>query len=100
MIPQLWTNFSRITLVAQATERVTIDCDLVFRRGDTSLRFPEVVVVEVKQERYSEDSPVMRSLGALGLRPMQVSKYGAAVALTGVRATSPRFAAGTRAPRP
>lgn len=98
LIPQLWTNFSRITLVGKATERVTIDCDLVFRRGDTRLRFSEVVVVEVKQDRYSENTPIMQTLAALGLGPMQVSKYGAAVALTGARVRSPRIAAGTRAP--
>ncbi len=98
LIPQLWTNFCRVTLVGDPGERVTIDCDLSFRRGEVYLQFPEVAVIEVKQERYSEDTPIMRTLAKMGLSPMHVSKYGAAVALTDARHATHRIANGTRSP--
>lgn len=98
LVSQLWTNFCRVTLVGQVGERVTIDCDLRFRHAETDLHFSEVAVIEVKQERYKETTPIMKSLAAMNLRPMQVSKYGAAVALTGAAQARPRMACGTLAP--
>ncbi len=100
LIPQVWTNFCRMTLVGATGERVTVDSELGFRRGEVDLRFPEIAVIEVKQERYTESTPIMQVLARMGLRPMQVSKYGAAVAMTDARHASTRFANGTRAPWP
>jgi hypothetical protein len=77
LVPQLWTNFCRVTLVGEPGERVTIDCDLSFARGDVELQFPEVAVIEVKQENYSQTSLIMRVLANMG---------------------APRIANGTRAP--
>lgn len=98
LLPQLWTNFARVTLVGDAGERITIDSDLQFRRGEDRLRFGGVAVIEVKQATYSERTPIMRTLMQMGLRPMALSKYGAAVTLTSSERTRVRFASGTRAP--
>ena len=98
LIPQLWTNFCRVTLVGEPGERVTIDCDLSFRRGEVDLQFPDVAVIEVKQERYAQHTPIMRTLASMGLSPVHVSKYGAAVALTDARHARPRIASGTSTP--
>lgn len=73
---QLWTEFSRITLVARdAAERVTIDADLSFTAGPRRESLPGVVVAEVKQERDCRDSAIRRRLRGRGVRPLRVSKY-------------------------
>ncbi len=82
MWAQLWTNFSRITLVGlHSHERVTIDTDLEFRRADNVQRLPGVAIVEVKQARYSACTPVMRALRHYRFRPARASKYCTAIAL-------------------
>jgi hypothetical protein len=98
LVPQLWTNFARATLVGGADERITLDSDLEFQRGQRRLKFAGVAVVEVKQAQYSEQTPIMRALAKMGLCPRAVSKYGAAVALTNAHGSRARFASGTSAP--
>jgi hypothetical protein len=52
LMPSLWVNFSRITLVNSAlTERVTIDTGLTFRSGTNEAAYPGVAIAEVKQGR-------------------------------------------------
>jgi len=78
--PQVWTDFQRITLVAGgAPERVTIDCNLRFANADNHLDLLRVVVVEVKQERFCNRTPIMGTLRRMGARPRKFSKYCAAV---------------------
>ncbi len=73
---QLWTHFSRITLVGRgAPERVTIDTGLRFEDTGSRESMRGVAIAEVKQERNSRDSAVRRQLRARGVRPLRISKY-------------------------
>jgi len=76
LIPTLWTDFDRITLVGLRTkERVTVDLSLRFEGRGKSAGFPQLAVVEVKQARFSPRSPIMLALRGIGARPLAMSKY-------------------------
>jgi len=79
LLPQVWTDFSRITLVGlEAAERLTLDLHLEFRAGRQRHRLAGLAVIEVKQPRFSPRTPAMLALRARGMRPSGVSKYCAA----------------------
>lgn len=74
--PQLWTNFSRVTLVNRhQAERVTLDWELDFHSPGRDASLPRVVIAEVKQETDDRMSPVRKQLRVQGIRPMRISKY-------------------------
>lgn len=80
--PKLWNAFRRITLVSvRRPERLTIDIDLRLHWGGHQVALPEVAVVEVKQEHFSQASDFVQKMRALGIRPMSFSKYCAGVEL-------------------
>ena len=92
LMPQLWTSFSRITLVNRwVPERVTLDLQLEFSDGSAHKAMPDLVVVEVKQERRENRSPVKESLRGLRIHPMRVSKYCLGTALLKPYLKSNRF---------
>jgi hypothetical protein len=75
LLPTLWVNFSRITLVNHGmTERVTIDTGLTFSNGSSEISYPGVVIAEVKQERshYSVVSGILHQEHVPGTN---ISKY-------------------------
>jgi len=52
--PSLRVFFSRSTFVDKnMTERLTIDCDLLFRNGNADTTFQNLIIAELKQERSS-----------------------------------------------
>lgn len=77
LAPQMWTYFSRITLVGHETaERVTLDVDLQF--ADSRQRraaLPGIAIVEVKQERHSRHSPIRQQLREMRVASLRISKY-------------------------
>lgn len=74
--PQLWSYFSRITLVNRCQpERVTLDVDLEFSCRDVRKGVPGLAIVEVKQQRDNRHSPVREYLRRQRIRPMRMSKY-------------------------
>ncbi|TWU21832.1 polyphosphate polymerase domain-containing protein [Bythopirellula polymerisocia] len=76
LIPQLWSSFSRITLVNRnQPERVTLDLDLAFSDGDTRRSLPNIIIAEVKQELDERRSPMRQHLHRLHILQMRVSKY-------------------------
>jgi hypothetical protein len=76
LAPRLWSTFSRITLVAKdQPERATIDLDLSFEFGEGQQKFPDIAIVEVKQERDVRHSIIREALSSLHVRPLRVSKY-------------------------
>ena len=76
LTPQVWTSFSRITLVDRnLRERVTLDCDLSFRSGDQVRDWPGLMIAEIKQESDNRRSLVREQLRRQGVRPLRVSKY-------------------------
>jgi len=90
--PQLWTFFSRITLVhRKRQERVTLDCDLKFRFGDEHKQLPGIVIAEVKQDRDDRYSAIRRQLRRQHINPMRVSKYCLGTTLLKPHLKSNRF---------
>lgn len=76
LIPSLWTNFRRITLVGKRTlERATIDLDLRFEGAGASRAIPHLAIAEIKQARYWARSPIMLALRRARVRPLSLSKY-------------------------
>jgi hypothetical protein len=76
LLPMLWNEFSRITLVSRCgPERVTLDLDLRFRTSGANSSLDKVAIVEVKQKSVDRTSQLIRQMRALGIRPTAFSKY-------------------------
>ena len=72
---KLYNTFQRITL-SNGTERVTIDFDLKFDDGNGSKGvLPFLSIIEVKQQKYSVNSDIVKILRNHQLRPCSFSKY-------------------------
>lgn len=81
--PKLWNQYTRITLVGRHTpERVTIDLELQFVTNEgRAMRLPGLVIAEVKRDGAMHDSPFIRHMRAMSLRPTGFSKYCVGVSL-------------------
>jgi hypothetical protein len=74
--PTLVNRFNRVTLVnLEGKERVTIDLGLSFTQNDKTKGFENLVVVELKQERFDRNSIIVKSLRKFGFNPYSMSKY-------------------------
>lgn len=74
--PSLWNGFNRITLVnLKNKERVTLDLNLSFSMDDVEKDFNNLVIVELKQERFNRKSEVVKILKSLKQNPYSISKY-------------------------
>lgn len=76
--PLIWIYFDRITLVSEdLTERVTIDTNLEYKLFPDGpvIRHPEMVIVEVKQRKFSRLSSIIQALHKQKIFPMRISKY-------------------------
>ena len=72
----LKNNFTRITLVDyNLTERVTIDSNIVFINDDQEIKMNDVAVVEIKQSKTSQNSPLIQFLKQKSIREQSFSKY-------------------------
>ncbi len=68
-------EYDRITLINKAkTERVTIDLNLTFRISDQIKEFPEMVLIEIKQQNKCA-SIAKEYLKSIKIRPGGISKY-------------------------
>lgn len=82
--PSLETVFDRITLVNEGkTERLTIDCNLVFhnRITNTTSSMDDLVVMELKQDGRAH-SLLKDVLSDLRIKPYKISKYCIGTAMT------------------
>ncbi|MCL7754991.1 polyphosphate polymerase domain-containing protein [Polaribacter sp. Z022] len=76
LVPSLWNGFNRITLVNLASkERVTIDLNLSYNINDVKKEFENLVIIEVKQERFNRKSEIIKSLKSIRQNPYSISKY-------------------------
>jgi len=76
IVPQVWTNFHRITLVGLSIrERLTVDLGLAFEAFHKIHGMQGLAVIEIKQPRFWARSPAMLALRARGIRPSGMSKY-------------------------
>ena len=74
--PVLRTYYSRMTLIHKTKgERITLDRQLRFSDNLRSQSLSNLVVVEVKQDRFNPRSPFLIRLNQIGVRPTRFSKY-------------------------
>lgn len=72
----LKNNFSRVTLVNNHfTERVTIDMNLHFIDGKSDVKFGKIAIIEIKQSKNTQFSPLTTSLKYHHIRAQSISKY-------------------------
>lgn len=93
LLPQLHTQFSRITLVNNAhTERLTIDFNLVWVNDATlrTMTFEKLIIIELKQDGHA-NSEMKDILLSLRIHPAKMSKYCIGVALTNPQSKLNRF---------
>lgn len=82
LVPTLWVNYSRITLVSLETmERITLDLNLEFKKNTIEKKLPQLVIAEVKQEK-TKGSPFISIMKQLHIREGSISKYCMAMAYT------------------
>ena len=89
--PAAVVGYRRTTLVARdASERLTLDMELTFSRGDEVRSFPGVVIAEVKQDRRGP-SVFREAMRRMGVREGALSKYCLGIALLDPTAKRNRF---------
>lgn len=82
IVPQIWTDFRRITLVSLVTEeRLTIDLGLEFTADNSRYQMPGLAIIEVKQPHFQPRTTAMLALREWGIRPSRMSKYCAGQAM-------------------
>ena len=75
-------DFPRLTLVCSDTnERITFDLGLSMRWKGKRIELPDLVVGEVKQDRFRPRSPGMHALLGRKIRPNRMSKYCVAMCI-------------------
>lgn len=93
LIPSLWVNYSRITLVSIETkERLTLDLNLEFKKGENEQKLHQLIIAEVKQEK-AKGSPFIDIMKQLHIREGSISKYCMAMAYTEPNIKTNRFKA-------
>ena len=81
LIPAIWVNYNRLTLVnKESAERLTIDLNLEFIKNEHTLRFDNLVIAEVKQDRKSS-SPFFIIMKQMKIREGFISKYAMGIAM-------------------
>jgi hypothetical protein len=75
LMPKLWVNYSRITLVNKnQPERLTLDLNLYFENECISKQYNNIVIAELKQERRTK-SVFMEVISKYSIREFSISKY-------------------------
>lgn len=93
LMPQLETAFDRFTLVNyEKTERLTIDCNLIFRNytAGTTASMDDLVIMELKQDGRAR-SLLKEVLFDLRIKPYKISKYCIGTAMTRPEVKQNRF---------
>jgi hypothetical protein len=82
LVPTLWVNYSRMTLVSKhTTERVTIDLNLAFEKDGVGKSLDSLAIAEVKQEKAG-GSVFIEAMKDFHIQEGAISKYCMAVAYT------------------
>ena len=72
----LWNKFNRITLVnLEGKERITLDLNLSYKMNEAEKKYDNLVIVEVKQERFNRNSKIVKTLKSIKQHPYSISKY-------------------------
>jgi hypothetical protein len=76
--------FYRVTLVSKRyTERVTLDFHLKFAKDGKTALIDDIAIIEVKQGKYDDKSPIVQVLKKERIYPNNISKYTYGVLLLG-----------------
>lgn len=98
--PKLLNAYQRITLVGKySPERLTIDLDPWFFADTVGKTLPGIAIAEVKYPHANRNSPFMRQMRDMGIRPMGFSKYCIGVSLLYAQVKNNRFRPTLRAVR-
>lgn len=90
--PKLETSFYRTTLFHKVHhERVTIDREITFRKGDERKSIPGLVVLETKTPRHENSSLLINLLKETKILQMRMSKYCTGINLLYPHLKSNRF---------
>lgn len=74
--PIIWNTFNRITLVNKNNkERLTIDLNISYKTEDSFKAYHNLVIIEVKQERFNRNSSIVQELKSKLVNPYSISKY-------------------------
>ncbi|MDD5151366.1 MAG: polyphosphate polymerase domain-containing protein [Flavobacterium sp.] len=76
--PVLFNNYTRITLVSKKNvERVTIDINLEFfnKAINKTIKLPNLAIIEIKQEKFSKNSDIVKLMREKSIRSNGLSKY-------------------------
>ena len=74
--PKLDLEFSRITLTDNNfNERLTIDANLSAKNGTSNKLFDQLIISEIKQNKYNPKSDFIRILRNLKIQEIRCSKY-------------------------
>jgi hypothetical protein len=77
---KVWVYFDRITMASNDTqERITIDMNLMLEDAAQKKSFPNAIIAEVKQERYSRLSKFVEVLRKRNIPELSISKYALSV---------------------
>ena len=75
LMPKLWVNYSRITLVNKTSaERLTLDLNLEFEKDGEVRNLNQLVIAEVKQDSKIS-SPFISIMKHMHIREGSISKY-------------------------
>ncbi len=75
-VPVISNTFIRMTLANKNfNERCTIDYNIDFLGNKQSKNFENLVIIEVKQDGYNSDSPLIKHLNQLRIKSTGFSKY-------------------------
>lgn len=76
LIPRISNRFIRMTLVNKNfNERCTVDCNIDFTHKNNTGSFENLVIIEVKQDGQSNNSPITNKLNELRIKSTGFSKY-------------------------
>ena len=59
----------------KSKERVTLDLNLSYKINGVEKKYNNLVVVEVKQERFNRKSEIVKALKSIKENPYSISKY-------------------------
>lgn len=81
---QVTTAFKRFTLVNKnLTERITVDLNVSFKNHLKNAKFNNISIIEVKQDKLTNDSLLTEKLRENKIQPGSFSKYCFGTVLTG-----------------
>lgn len=75
--------YNRFTLISNTiNERITIDTDIYYECNSAKTMLNNIAIIEIKQEKISNNSKIYKALSSMNLRPLSFSKYCLGMGLT------------------